>query len=95
MRAPAVKATSPVSLVLLTLVLAAVPLRGSNQQREPNFDRMLQQQAETDKTWRAASDGFMQLDKIAYRSKVGDVDIPAFVFQPLSINSTASQSSSS
>src|SRR5439155_4782431 len=74
-----------VSLVLLTLVLAAVPLRGSNQQREPNFDRMLQQQAETDKTWRVASDGFMQLDKIAYRSKVGDLDIPAFVFQPLKL----------
>src|SRR5262249_7382596 len=53
------------------------PSRG----REPNHDRLLQQQAETDKTWRAASDGFMQMDKIAYRSRVGDMDIPAFVFQ--------------
>src|SRR3954471_11555911 len=52
-------------------------------QRQPDFDRMLQQQTETDKTWRTASDGFMQMDKIAYRSKVGDMDIPAFVFQPL------------
>ena len=44
---------------------------------------MLQQQAETDTTWRAASDGVMRMDKITYRSKAGDLDIPAFVFQPL------------
>jgi acetyl esterase/lipase len=44
---------------------------------------MLQQQVETDKVWRAASEGFMQMDKITYRSNVGDLDIPAFVFQPL------------
>src|SRR5580765_8161902 len=85
MRAPAVKASSSLSLVLLTVVLAVVPLRGLTQQREPDFDRMLQQQAETDKAWRAASDGFMQFDKITYRSKVGDLDIPAFVFQPLKL----------
>src|SRR6058998_412142 len=27
----------------------------------------------------------MQMDKITYRSKVGDMDIPAFVFQPLKV----------
>src|SRR5438552_8221780 len=54
-------------------------------QRQPDFDRMLQQQAETDKAWLAASDGFMQMEKITYRSKVGDLDIPAFVFQPLKL----------
>src|SRR6476659_3421510 len=85
MRAPAVKASSSLPLVLLTVVLAVVPLRGLTEQREPDFDRMLQQQAETDKTWRVASDGFMQFDKITYRSKVGDLDIPAFVFQPLKL----------
>ena len=52
-------------------------------QRPPDFERMLQQQAETDKTWRAAADGTMQMEKIVYRSRVGDLDIPAFVFQPL------------
>src|SRR6267142_66239 len=68
----------------LALVLAVTPalVRG---QREPDFDRMLQQQAETDKTWRAASDGFMQMGKITYRSKAGDLDIPAFVFQPVKL----------
>jgi dipeptidyl aminopeptidase/acylaminoacyl peptidase len=56
---------------------------GQFQPRPPDFERMLQQQADTDKTWKAASGGFMQMDKITYRSKVGDMDIPAFVFQPL------------
>jgi len=51
----------------------------------PDFARMLRQQAETDRTWRAASDGFMQVEKIIYRSSKGDFDIPAFVFQPLNI----------
>src|SRR5438270_10211654 len=56
---------------------------GQFQQRPPDFERMLQQQADTDRTWKTASEGFMQMDKITYRSKVGDMDIPAFVFQPL------------
>ena len=85
MSAPVAKASNAFFFVLFALVLAGVPLRGYLPQREPDFDRMLQQQAETDKTWRAASDGFMQMDKIAYRSKVGDTDIPAFVFQPLKL----------
>jgi dipeptidyl aminopeptidase/acylaminoacyl peptidase len=77
------------------LLLASWPLHGQNgqpagtpgqfQQRPPDFNRQLQQQVETDKTWRAASDGFMQMEKITYRSKAGDMDIPAFVFQPLKL----------
>jgi dipeptidyl aminopeptidase/acylaminoacyl peptidase len=51
--------------------------------REPDFERQVQQQAETDQTWRSASAGYMQMEKITYRSKAGDLDIPAFVFQPL------------
>jgi dipeptidyl aminopeptidase/acylaminoacyl peptidase len=54
----------------------------SGQVREPDFDKQLQQQAETDKAWRAASHGYMQMEKITYRSRVGDLDIPAFVFLP-------------
>ena len=46
---------------------------------------MLQDQAETDRVWRAASAGHMQMAKISYRSSVGDLDIPAFVFQPLTL----------
>ncbi len=77
--------------VALALALALATVRSTGQepsgqfagQRQPDFERMVQQQAETDKTWRAASAGFMQMEKITYRSKVGDLDIPAFVFQPL------------
>ena len=56
----------------------------------PDFDRLLQQQADTDKTWRAASEGFMRMDKITYRSRAGDLDIPAFLFQPLKLRGAKS-----
>ncbi len=49
----------------------------------PDFERALRQQAETDRIWREASQGFMRMEKVVYRSRVGDLDIPAFVFQPL------------
>jgi dipeptidyl aminopeptidase/acylaminoacyl peptidase len=49
----------------------------------PDFERARRQQTKTDDTWRAASDGYMRMEKITYRSRAGDLDIPAFVFQPL------------
>jgi dipeptidyl aminopeptidase/acylaminoacyl peptidase len=65
------------------------PAAGAGQQgqfqRPPDFDRMLKQQAETDRTWKTASEGHMRMEKITYRSRAGDMDIPAFVFQPLTI----------
>jgi dipeptidyl aminopeptidase/acylaminoacyl peptidase len=54
-----------------------------SQTSGPDFERMARMQAETDKTWRMASEGYMSVEKIAYRSRAGDLDIPAFVFQPL------------
>ena len=68
--------------------LAPIGLRGqesSSSARPPDFDRMIQQQAETDQIWRAASAGVMQIEKISYRSRAGDLDVPAFVFQPLKL----------
>ena len=53
------------------------------QVTRPDFDLMARQQAETDRAWRAASDGRMRVEKITYRSRPGDMEIPAFVFQPL------------
>jgi len=58
-----------------------VPFQG----RAPDFERQLSEQAKTDQTWRDASQGYMQMEKITYRSSVGDLDIPAFVFQPLKL----------
>jgi dipeptidyl aminopeptidase/acylaminoacyl peptidase len=51
----------------------------------PDFELQLRQQAETDEAWRRASAGHMRMEKITYRSSVGDLDIPAFVFHPLTI----------
>jgi dipeptidyl aminopeptidase/acylaminoacyl peptidase len=59
-----------------------VPGESLDDQR-PDFVRMLRDQAETDRVWREASVGFMEMHKITYRSDVGDLEIPAFVFQPL------------
>src|SRR5438876_7570328 len=79
------KASAFALCAALLLVSARTTVSGQNPQREPDFDRQLQQQIETDKTWRAAGEGFMQVDKITYRSSMGDMDIPAFVFQPLAL----------
>jgi dipeptidyl aminopeptidase/acylaminoacyl peptidase len=49
----------------------------------PDFNQMRRDQAATDRAWRTASEGFMRMEKITYRSRLGDLDIPAFVFEPL------------
>src|SRR6195256_6683401 len=76
---------SAAGAAVFTLFLTLTPTLVLGQREPPDFDRLLQQQAETDKAWQAASDGFMQMDKITYRSKAGDLDIPAFVFQPVKL----------
>jgi dipeptidyl aminopeptidase/acylaminoacyl peptidase len=55
----------------------------------PDFELMARQQAETDRAWREASEGHMRMEKITYRSSVGDLDIPAFVFEPLTVGGPA------
>ena len=40
----------------------------------PDFDRQSRHQADTDKAWRVASQGYMTFEKIAYRSRAGDLD---------------------
>ena len=88
-------AARPVSIRLTALLLLAclgLSTVRSDAQRGANrpagaatvdFERALQQQAETDRKWRTASQGVMRMEKILYRSRVGDLDVPAFVFQPL------------
>ena len=55
------------------------------QQREPDFAQQMARQADTDKTWRDASEGVMKMEKTTYKSRVGGMDIPVFVFQPLTL----------
>jgi dienelactone hydrolase len=50
------------------------------------FDEMLERQADTDRAWREASAGYMRMDKILYRSRADGLEIPAFVFQPLTLS---------
>ncbi len=64
---------------------SSAPGPPARQGRPPDFGRMLQQQAETDKTWREAAADRMQIDKITYRSSADGMEIPAWVFQPLTI----------
>lgn len=52
----------------------------------PNFAALAQEQADADRTWRAASEGVMRMEKITYRSARGDLEIPAFVFQPVNVS---------
>ena len=83
-----------IAALMAVLAVGTIPLRsqeaGSSSRQPPDFDRMLQQQADTDKAWRAASAGFMQMEKITYRSRAGDLDIPAFVFEPLKLRGAKS-----
>ena len=69
------------------VVAVAVAAGGQSRPLPPvspsDFERMAKRQLETDARWRAASDGRMRMQKISYRSRLGDLDIPAFVFQPL------------
>src|ERR1700736_5541846 len=58
---------------------------GRTPSRPPDFEGMARQQAETDQTWRTASAGFMEREKITYRSTLVHLEIPAFVFQPLKV----------
>ena len=83
-----VSATAPLAPTSQTLPPAASPpQRGAQlevvEAGTPDFERALRQQAETDRVWTESSQGFMRTEKISYRSRVGDLDIPAFVFQPL------------
>ena len=69
--------------VALFLLLTAAAQAAAQPVRTPDFDQMLRDQAATDRRWREASAGFMRMEKITYRSRSGDLDVPAFVFQPL------------
>ena len=48
-----------------------------------DFDADVRQRTETEARYAAASRGVMDFTKVTYRSSVGDMDIPAYLFQPL------------
>lgn len=50
---------------------------------KPNFENAVKAKAAEDARYADACKGVMECTKITYRSSVGDMDIPAYLFQPL------------
>jgi len=48
-----------------------------------NFERDIAAKARTDSIYAARSRGVMQFSKVQYRSRAGDMDVPAYLFTPL------------
>ena len=48
-----------------------------------NFERDVEQKAEIDKRYEEVTRGVVDYQKVSYRSPIGDLDIPAYLFQPL------------
>src|SRR5436309_15865657 len=48
-----------------------------------DFQRDVDAKKKTDERFAEASRGVMDFQKVTYRSSVGDLDIPAYLFQPL------------
>lgn len=51
--------------------------------RNVNFDAQVAAKAQTDKRYAEVATGVVDFRKITYRSSVGDLDVPAYLFQPL------------
>jgi dipeptidyl aminopeptidase/acylaminoacyl peptidase len=47
-----------------------------------NYENAMRDKARTDSTFAARAKGVLDFQKIRYRSSVGDLDIPAYLFQP-------------
>jgi dipeptidyl aminopeptidase/acylaminoacyl peptidase len=78
--------TAAIVLVLAVVVSAPAQILDQGEvlsTRPPDFKQMRRDQEATDRAWRAASEGVMKMTKITYRSRRGDLDVPAFVFEPL------------
>jgi dipeptidyl aminopeptidase/acylaminoacyl peptidase len=55
----------------------------ADHSRGYDFDRDVKTKARIDQRYAEASKGVVDFRKVTYRSSVGDMDIPAYVFQPL------------
>ena len=51
--------------------------------RDVDFARQVEQKADDDKRYAQVTKGVVDFQKVSYRSSVGDLDIPAYLFQPL------------
>jgi len=60
-----------------------VPTDPQYQSIGTNFERAVEQKAEIDKRYEEVTKGVVDYSKVSYRSPIGDLDIPAYLFQPL------------
>ena len=51
--------------------------------RDVDFARQVEQKADDDKRYAQVTKGVVDFQKVSYRSSVGDLDVPAYLFQPL------------
>jgi len=80
----------PAAALCLLAALAVSPSAQQQAPRRPDFDRQARQQADTDQAWRTAGTGVMQVEKITYRSGADGLEIPAFLFRPLTVGAPRS-----
>jgi dipeptidyl aminopeptidase/acylaminoacyl peptidase len=50
---------------------------------DANYERDIEEKRITDSIFAAVTEGMVDYQKITYRSRIGDMDIPAYVYQPL------------
>ena len=55
----------------------------SEDHPDRDYARDVEGKAATDARYREVSEGVLDFQKITYRSRIGDIDIPAYLFQPL------------
>ncbi|MFC1556139.1 alpha/beta hydrolase family protein, partial [candidate division KSB1 bacterium] len=74
-------------LMIVILLLSLSDYESANaQRRPPDVDRhewSMRQKAKTDSTYEALCEDVLDYRKTSYRSNVGDLDIPVYIFQPL------------
>ncbi len=57
--------------------------RWEDHDPDRDYARDMAGKARTDSIYAARSRGVLDYSKISYRSRIGDMDIPAYVFQPV------------
>ena len=50
---------------------------------DSDYERAIEGKRRTDSIYAAVTEGVVDYRKISYRSRIGDMDIPAYVYQPL------------
>lgn len=55
-----------------------------NDHPDRDYERDINRKAETDRRFEEACKGIIDYEKTSYRSNIGDMDIPVYIFQPLS-----------